>query len=844
LLRVFLRQFGDPLIYILLVAAAVSFAIGSIQNGAFIGAVLLLNAIIGTVQEWKAEASAAALRSAVEIPARVRRDGEVREVEAEALVPGDVVRVESGDRVPADLRLTDENNVRADESLLTGESTPVDKDAEAAVEEDAPVGDRATLLHAGSALLSGRAEGVVVRTGTGTEIGRIAASLSEGEGQVPPLVVKMRRFTRIVGLVVLGAIVLLAAVQMARGSGWQEVFFLAVALAVSAIPAGLPVALTVALSIGAKRMAERNVIVRQLPAVEGLGSCTLVASDKTGTLTENALTVARVWLAEPDVELEVSGRGHAPEGEVETPDGEAPPETAREALARLAESGALANEGRYEVPDQGEPEVEGDPNDVAFLVLAHKVDARPDDDAERAGFIPFESDHRYAAAFVREGDEVVAHVKGAPSVVAEMCEGVEPDDLEERVELLAGQGYRVLAVARGPVSASGEPGAQDLSGLRLQGLAGSIDPTRAEVPEAIERCRTAGVEVRMVTGDHPSTGYAIGESLGIVERRDEVLVGSDLDEDESALDEQIRDKRVFARVEPHDKTRIVESLQRGGHFVAVTGDGVNDAPALRAAHIGVAMGEGGTDVARQTSDLILTDDNFASIVAGIEQGRVAYANVRKVIWLLASTGTAEVLLFFLSIFAGLPIPLGPIQLLWLNLVTNGIQDVALAFEAGESDVLKQAPRAPDEPIFDAKMVEQVLLSGAYIGGVAFAVYYTLMSTMSMSEAGARNLTLLLMVLFENMHAFSCRSETRSLFRVPLKNNPWLVVAVLAAQGIHIASMYIPGWNDVLGVAPVTWDTWLVLFGVAASLLVFDELAKLVRRWLKGRRSEKREPAPA
>ena len=831
LLRVVLRQFRDPLIYILLIAGSVSLAIGGVNNALFIFAVLALNAGIGAWQEYRAESSAAALREALAIRVRVRRGGSEREVPSADLVPGDVVLLEAGDSVPADIRLLGGNNLHADESMLTGESLAVPKDADAAPDEDTPLGERENLVHAGSAVVDGKGQGVVCRTGAATEVGRIAESLA-GQEQAPPLVLRLRRFTRRIAILVLAAIALLSVVQFWRGTELLQIFYLGVALAVSAIPAGLPVAITVALSIASSRMARRHVIVRQLQAVEGLGACTLVASDKTGTLTANVLTAKRIVL--PDGEaLEVEGEGYRPEGDVTAADGTEPDADHRDSLRRLARAGVLCNEGEFRPGEgeDGEPAVEGDSVDIAFLVLGAKLGLERDElvaDCVQTGEIPFESSRRYAATFHEDDDDRRVFVKGAAEVVTGMCDGIDTDDVTAREEDLAEQGYRVLAVATGGVDGND---ADELTGLEFLGLVALIDPVRPEVPEAIEQCHSAGVEVRMITGDHPRTGLAIARELGIAGDDDVAVTGrelKDLEDDPEEYDRRINRARVFARVEPTQKTAIVDRLQANGHFVAVTGDGVNDAPALKGAHIGVAMGKGGTDVARGAAALILTDDNFASIVHGIEEGRGAYDNVRKVTWLLLATGAGEVLLFFLAIFAGLPLPLNPVQLLWLNLVTNGIQDVALAFEKTEPGVLKRKPRSPDQPIFDRLMIRHTLTSGLYIGGVAFAVYYYLIQA-GYGEHEARNLLLLLMVLFENVHAFSCRSERRSAFRVPLTANLLLVAAVVAAHGVHIGAMFVPGLRDVLGIAPVSADVWLMLLPIAVSLLFVDEIAKLIHR---------------
>ena len=832
LLQTFLRQFADPLIYILLTAGLVSLALGNVEDAAFIFAVLLFNAGLGTYQEYKAESAAQSLQKVMRITAQVTRDGKRRGIDSTEVVPGDIVSIKSGASVPADIRLLHSQDLRADESLLTGESVPVEKQACAELDQDTALGDRTTLLHAGSNITSGRGKGVVCRTGTMTEIGRIAESLSEEE-QVPPLVIRVRRFTRVIAVAILLIIIVLGTIQALRGDDLTQIFFLAVALAVSAIPAGLPVAITVALSIGSNRMAERNVIVRKLPAVEGLGACTLIASDKTGTLTENKLTANRIRPIEGE-DIEISGAGYVAEGEFTRDEAPVDPEQ-EDWLKELAVSGALCNEADYGTKD-GEVEVSGDTVDVAFLVLARKLGLTREDLLEahpEVGGIPFESERRFAASFNRHDDTIVAHVKGAAQTLAQMCD-VDDEIVREREEQLAQDGYRVLAVAAGEVdretAEKADPDA--LGNLRFLGLVGLIDPVREEVPGAVDACQDAGVVARMVTGDHPSTALAIGRQLHMADDADEVITGEEISRAEEGDDgnaaERIRHAAIYARVEPRQKVTIIDTLQEAGHFVAVTGDGVNDAPALRGAHIGVAMGESGTDVARNAADLILTDDNFASIVNGIEEGRIAYDNVRKVVWLLISTGVAELVLFTLSVIFNTPLPLTPIQLLWLNLVTNGIQDVALAFEEGEPGVLKRRPRDPDERIFNRLMIEEVLTSGLYMGLVGFGVFWFLTAQMGYETFDARNLLLLLLVLFENVHAFNVRSETRSAFRIPLSANWLLVGAVVVSQGVHIASMFIPGWRGVLEIEPVAFSTWAILLAITLSKFLVVEAYKAFR----------------
>lgn len=842
-LSIFWRQFLSPLIYVLLAAALVSLLIREWSDAVFIFAVLLVNALIGAYQEYSAQQAALALQQLVTFTTRVQRDGDAYEIDARELVPGDIVLLESGSKVPADLRLWDSHELEVDESLLTGESLPVAKGAGAVVAEDSALGDRVNMAFAGTLVTRGRARGIVVATGLGTELGRIAAAVLTGAAAKPPLLVRMQRFTvRIAAAVGVGVLVM-ALLALAGGTSWQEVFLLAVALAVSAIPEGLPVALTVALAVGMQRMARRNVIVRRLVAVEALGSCTFIASDKTGTLTVNELTARRLRFPYQPA-WEVTGEGAVPEGEIVGREAPLAP-AGRKLLQRLCRAAVLANEGFLARRD-GAWVHHGDAVDVALLVMSHKAGVtQPEELAAcpQIDAIAFESSRRYAASLNRVDAATVAFVKGAPETLLAMCNwaaGVDGDlpldrdAVQAEAVALADAGYRVLALAAGPVSLSADEtfSGEHLQGLTLLGLVGMIDPLRPAAREAVADCRRAGIEVSMVTGDHPVTALAIARELGLAESDQQVVSGPQLAEavqsGDAAVDRLTADARVFARVEPQQKLELVQSLQRNGHFVAVTGDGANDAPALRAAHVGVAMGRKGTDVARETADLIITDDNFASIVAGVEEGRIAYGNVRKVIFLLISTGAAEIVLFVLSLLAQAPLPLVAVQLLWLNLVTNGIQDVALAFEPAEGNELARRPRPPAEPIFNRLMLERVAISAVVIGGLAFAAFQWMLGH-GYSEMEARNGTLLLMVLFENVQAFNSRSEVRSVFR----HNPWrnrlLLFGVAGAQLVHIGAMYTPGLSDVLGLAPVSLEHWIRLLGLAAVMLVVMEVHKWVRR---------------
>ena len=841
-LIVFLHQFASPLIYVLVAAALLSVLIQEWSDAGFITAVLLINAIIGTIQEYSAQQAAAALQQLVTTNSRVLREGDSYELNAEELVPGDIVLLESGDRVPADIRLLNCLDLETDESLLTGESTAVLKNSDTVLIENTVLGDRRNMAFAGSLVARGRGRGVVVHTALATELGRIAAAVLGKQPPKAPLFLRMETFTHRVALMVGLAAILMAGVALSRGMPLAEIFLLAVALAVSAIPEGLPVALTVALAVGTRRMAKRNVIVRRLVAVESLGSCTFIATDKTGTLTVNELTVT--CLAFPEQEhWEVTGQGMIPEGSILTPTG-APSAKQAAQLTQLCQAAVLTNDGFLGHHNNAWTH-HGDAVDVALLVMAHKaniIKAEVTNTLPELATIPFESERLFSASLNESQGKQKAFVKGALERLLPMCNkmagadqdmDLDRDYLETTAHQLASQGYRVLALASGDIELAPEEvfSEEHLQNLTLLGLVGMIDPLRPEAKTAVKNCRRAGIEVAMVTGDHPATALTIAQELGLAETRDQVVTGAALRqaEHEADFDRLTRGAHVFARVEPQQKLDIVHSLQRQGHFVAVSGDGANDAPALRAAQVGVAMGKSGTDVARETAELILTDDNFNSMVAGVEEGRVAYANVRKVIFLLISTGAAEIVLFTLALFTGLPLPLLAVQLLWLNLVTNGIQDVALAFEPGEGDELQRPPRSPSEPIFNRLMIERVVVSALVIGIVSFVLFqFLLQQGYSLNEA--RNGTLLLMVLFENIHVFNSRSETRSVFRHNPLRNPILLFGTAAAQLIHIGAMYTPWISDVLRIQPVSLHNWLELLGLALTVLVVMELQKLIYNW--------------
>jgi len=832
--EILLRQFRSPLIYILGVAAVVSLAIGDVKDAAFIAAVLMLNALIGGYQEWRAEKSSRALQKFLKIRASVVRDGEVREIDAEQVVPGDLVWVESGNRVPADLRLVSTRSLEVDESLLTGESLAVVKDPAWTGNASTPLADRRNMSYAGSVVARGRGKGLVVATGVATSIGQLAQDVLSTSGGKPPLVERMERFSRAVAVAVLVAAVLVGLIGIfGHGHTVTKMFMFGVALAVSAIPEGLPIAMTVALAIGTTRMARRGVIVRRLAAVEGLGSCTLIGSDKTGTLTCNELTVREVRLPNGDT-YEVTGEGFVPEGQVLL---QGKPIESADRFRELARAAVLCNEADLR-RTEGTWVWHGDPTDVALLSLAEKLGWSRQDTLNthpQVNGIPFESEHQFAASYHGADGAYQVFVKGAPERILAMCDGqngsVTRQEWQGLAESMAERGYRVLGLAQGkaPDSVDSSQAPAEPSGLSFLGFVGMIDPLRPGVREAVAACHDAGVSVAMITGDHPVTALAIARDLGLATEPGQVVTGSELvGQSAEELRETVERGRVFARVTPRQKLELVDAARHAGHYVAVTGDGVNDAPALRAANIGVAMGKSGTDVAREAAELVISDDNFASIVAGVEEGRVAYDNVRKVIYLLISTGAAEVLFIIAAVTTGMPLPLLPVQLLWLNLVTNGIQDVALAFEPSEGGVLRRKPRPPRERIFDRLMIERTIIGAVVMGSVVTGVFAWLLSA-GWEEESARNVILLLMVLFQIVHIGNSRSETKSAFALSPLRNPILLGGSALAMLVHVAMMHLPVGRTLLEVEPVKPAVWLALLGCALTVIVAIEIHKLVWR---------------
>lgn len=830
------HQFLSPLVYILLGASLISILISEWVDAGFIFFVLALNASIGAYQEYSAQRSADMLSSMMVNLCKVIRNGDSYEINTEELVPGDIVSLESGDKVPADIRLIDTYNIEVNQSLLTGESDAISKSADVVHDIKCMLADRVNMVFTGTHVNRGRATGVVTATGAHTELGHIAQTLTTSDTP-PPLIQRMNRLVMRIGIAVSVVVGLMLAIAVTQHMNITEIFFMAVALSVSAIPEGLPVSVTIALTIGSKRMVKNNVIVRRLVAIESLGSCTCIATDKTGTLTMNDLTASGISLPHTPP-FNITGEGSTPNGIIETS------QTQAALLRDIMLPATLCNEA-FLGHRNNTWSHHGDSVDVALLVMAHKAgytQATLQQQYPVIETIPFEPELKYSASLHKAEDgQNILFIKGALEALTPLCShmqtqaGIVEFDQQyvfDQMHKLAHQGYRVLALASLATNITALSSEHIPQTLIFQGLVSMTDPLRPGVKKSIQSCKKAGIDVRMITGDHPVTAQIIAHTLDISTDQNDIITGAQLKDipkdDTDAFDQIIHKHHVFARIEPQQKLDIVNSLIRQGHFVAVTGDGANDAPALHAAHVGVAMGKSGTDIARENADIIITDDNFSSIVAGITTGRSIYNNIRNVVFLLISTGAAEVVLFLLSLLFETPLPLLAVQLLWLNLVTNGIQDVALAFDPEEGNEMNRPPRSPREPLFNRLMTERVIISAITIGCLAFSVFYWLIEQGYTTDQ-ARNSTLLLMVLFENVHVLSARTEQTSIFKKSLTSNSFLIIGTLGAQLLHIVAMYTPGLSDILRVHPVSPEHWLSLLILALAPLIVLEIHKTISR---------------
>ncbi len=831
-LKMLLHQFASPLIYILLVSAAVTFSLQEYIDTGVIMSVVVLNAIIGYTQEYKAEQGVRALKKLLVSRARVVRDGREKEIDGMELVPGDVVLLASGARAPADLRLLHNNGLRVDESMLTGESLPVEKKTHAIAEDNLAPADQINMAFMGTSVVNGRAKGVAVATGNRTVLGRIAGDVRDIGATKAPVQEKIEKFAEKVGVYVMAACAALFGMGLALGGSVKEMFMVAVATAVAAIPEGLPIVVTIAMAVGVARMAKNKAIIRKLAAVETLGSTTVICSDKTGTLTKNEMTVTALY--DGKRAYSVGGIGYEPVGGI-IPEGGGEAGGDKEALNKLLMIGLLCNESEI-FEEDGRYRVDGDPTEGALIVSALKGGLQCEDEHarhEQIALVPFESERGFMATLNRDDGSNVVYVKGAPEKVVEMA----ADDMSVKEAYLrkarefASRGMRVLAFAWKPAPADMDELShhEAETGLTLAGLQGMMDPPRPEVIEAIKGCRKAGMRVVMITGDHADTAAAIGRELGIVEGDGAVLTGRELaamSDDE--LYEKVRKVSVYARVAPDHKLRITLQLKRHGEIVAMTGDGVNDAPALKAAHIGIAMGITGTDVAKEASDMVLADDNFAGIFKAVHEGRIVFDNLRKAVFFLIPTGLAAILSIIAAMILDVPIPYMAAQLLWINLVTNGLQDVALAFEPGEKGIIDRKPRDPNEGIMSRLLFERTLLIGIVIAaGVIFNYVRALDSGGSVEYA--RTVAVTTLVFFQFFQAWNSRSEHASVFTLNPLGNKFLFYSMIAAALAQFAFIFAPPLQWVFRTEAMDYATLAHVVAVAFSIVVVVEMDKWLRR---------------
>jgi len=854
--QLLLRQFKSFLVIILVVACIISLVLGEWIDAIAILTIVVLNAVLGVVQESRAEEALAALKKMAAPEANVIRDGHAVTVPAADLVPGDVVLLEAGDFVPADVRLIEVANVRVDESALTGESVPVEKEPKSLSDGNAALGDRHNMGFFGTTVVYGRGRAMVVSTGMVTQIGQIAAMIQSFEDEETPLQKRLDQLGKWLGIAALVVSGIVFVLGTLGGQDVLEMFMVAVSLAIAAVPEGLPAVVTIGLALGLQRMVKRHALIRNLPAVETLGSATTICSDKTGTLTQNQMTVVRVYV--DGLEAEVSGRGYDPVGEYLGPDGKFDAASHRQ-VGLLLTGSALCNDAQLERGDGDQGWViRGDATEAALVVAAAKAGLWKEALAQehvRVAEAPFDSTRKRMATVHPGGaaGRYVVYVKGAPDILVDLstrlvtADGVVEMTPERKAEILernrsmAGQALRVLGLAYGETDTLPDnPTPEDLEhDLAFVGLLGMIDPPRPEVRRAIQVARRAGLGTYMVTGDYRETAVAIGRDLGLMNEGDLVLSGAEISEIPDDEFVKIAPKvRVYARVSPEHKVRLVEALRANGHVVAMTGDGVNDAPAVKRANIGVAMGVTGTDVTKQTADMVLTDDNYASIVSAIEEGRIIYSNIRKFVYYLLSCNVGEILIVFVATLLGWPVPLSAIQLLVLNLLTDGAPALALGLEKGDPDIMDRPPRPVTEPILNREM-----LVGIGVQAVAIAV-----STLTAYRLGihwfpndigmARAMAFATLTLSELFRAYTARSEYFSVFRIGFFSNRFMQYAVLVSIALLILMFYVPALHSVFDTRSLTFGHWLDILPLALIPSVAAEATKamLLRRTAHQRRS--------
>ena len=844
------RQFTDVLIIILLIAAAISFAIGEIGDAVTIMIIVVLNGILGFIQEFKAEKAIEALQKMLSLRCRVLREGEKVEIDSAELVPGDIVFLEIGDKIPADLRLIEAVNLKADESALTGESVASLKSAKA-VPKKSTLGEQASMAWMGTNVVNGYAKGVVVATGMHTEFGKIAQMTSEVGDTQTPLQKKLAILGKKLGVFSVSIAAFVAIIGYLLGKDMMEMFLTGISLAVAVVPEGLPAVVTITLALGVKAMVRQKALLRRLQAAEALGSANVICTDKTGTLTQNQMTVQKIWLFNGTVE--VTGSGYDPEGHFEI-NRKKIDYRERKDLLELLRTGLVCTHAGLS-REKDEWKITGEPTEASLIVAAYKAWLSPDTGDRITTEFSFNSQRKRMSVIVREKEKSIAYVKGAPEVLLERSNyyfdgtKIEPLEKEQRKAFeeayreLATNGLRTLALAKRVLPKGIKLDADEVENdLVLLGVVGIIDPPRPEVYDAIQTAKRAGIDVVMITGDAPLTAMAIAKEVGLDVRH--AVTGSELESmDDIALRKKLKEGTLFARTTPADKLRIVRILQEDGSVTAMTGDGVNDAPALKKADIGIAMGMRGTDVAKGAADMILLDDNFASIINAVREGRRQYDNIKKFVTYLLSSNIGEVIAIFVNILLGGPLILLPVQILWMNLVTDGMTAVALGMEKAEKGTMHRPPRAKNETFLQTRGIVMILLLGGYIGGATLWIFHHYLASglpETQAVALAQTAAFTAIIILEKMNVFNYRSLHAPMYTLGFFSNRWLIAAWTATISLQVAAVYVPFLQKALHTVPLGWEDWLLIFEVSLPIFIVTEIYKMTE-WMIMERKKAKEP---
>lgn len=849
-IKLFLSQFNNPIIYVLIAAAIITFLIKEISDSLVILVVLIINSTIGYIQEMRADDAMKALHKMAALKARLRRSGREVMADSENVVVGDIVLLESGTKVPADLRILEANNLSIDESMLTGESLHVQKDSKPITGDNVTLADKINMAYSGTIVTRGRGVGVVVATGKNTEFGKIAQMISEQEDSLSPLQVKIEKFGKLLTLSILVMIVIIFILgELLRGIPLEEMALTAVGLAVSAIPEGLPIAVTVTLSIGLYKMARRNAIIRKLPAVETLGSTTVICSDKTGTLTKNEMTVHEIFAGEKT--FHVTGAGYNPEGKFELNGEKINPEEYSDLMDTLF-IGYVCNESKLELVGS-KYKVVGDPTEGALLAVGMKAGIHKSERLKKTkliGLLPFESDNQYMATLVEVDNKYFIYLKGSLEKTLELSThqlvngekvSINYDLINDAFDKMSGHGLRVLGHAFKEIDEIPEHFDEKVitKGFVLAGLQGMMDPPREEVKIAIRDCHLAGIRVIMITGDHQKTAKVIASKLGIIDDIDKskVISGKELDEmSDDDLYNVVNDVNVFARVTPQHKLRIVKQLKKHGHIAAMTGDGVNDAPALKSSDIGIAMGTG-TDVAKEASSMVVADDNFASIFAAVEYGRIIFSNLQNILLFVLTTSLAGIITILTSIIMGLPLPFVPVQILFINLVTDGTSTVPLAFEEGDKDVIYQKPRNPKSGIITKKMAARMIITSVLMSIAVLVLFVQEMEKMGGPQnpyaiTYARTVAFCTFALLQIFNAHNCRSFNQSLIKIGIFKNKYLLLIHSISITLQVILIETVVGHEAFKTTSLHWSDWAIIIGLNLGLILFVEIIKFFERKFK------------